>query len=432
MANWSPLREALASVDDRVTFAWSGLDDLVGGLPPSVYDHAAFWKGARTGWSGFTTVDVKVGHSVTFVRRTAGASAPPQRVIKSSSPRPPTDNVHADVVLVGCVKTKLDRPAPARDLYTSSLFRKERSYAEAAGVPWFVLSAQHGLVAPTTVVEPYDLRLSSMARDYRRAWGRRVVEQLKDAVGPLAGRVIEIHASSAYADAIRDHLGFEGAMVLDPLHGLPQGKRLAWYGQSGAATSSSARSEFLAAPDVPMLVERLGACASAIAPADFLATGGAGLRLPGLYSWWADQNGAATLTTGLRHTVDAGLIYGGLAGATRSRSGRKSTNTLWGRVRGMHLGGRHEFSTFRLSLGSILANVRNEAEIDEEYLTAWMHRHLRLIAVPVDDADALDGLETAVLADLDPPLNLKKMPRSPVRERLTELRRQYSRRSRSH
>jgi hypothetical protein len=35
-------------------------------------------------------------------------------------------------------------------------------------------------------------------------------------------------------------------------------------------------------------------------------------------------------------------------------------------------------------------------------------------------ADALNGLETAVLADLNPPLNLDKMPRSPIRERLRE------------
>jgi hypothetical protein len=165
-------------------------------------------------------------------------------------------------------------------------------------------------------------------------------------------------------------------------------------------------------------------------PADFLATGGAGLRFPGLYSWWSDSDGAADLTAGLGHTIERGLIYAGLAGATRSRSGRKSTNTLWGRIRGMHLGGRHEFSTFRLSLGSVLANARGETEIDEVGLTAWMHEHLRLIAVPVEDADALNGLETAVLADLNPPLNLDKMLRNPTRDKLTELRRLHSRKSR--
>jgi hypothetical protein len=96
----------------------------------------------------------------------------------------------------------------------------------------------------------------------------------------------------------------------------------------------------------------------------------------------------------------------------------------------MHLGGRHEFSTFRLSLGSILAHARGESEIDEAALTLWMHDHLRVIAIPVDDGDILNHLETAILAVLDPVLNLAKMQRTPVRNRLTELRREYGGKSR--
>jgi hypothetical protein len=329
------------------------------------------------------------------------------------------------------VKSKLDRSAPAQDLYTSPLFRKERSYAEAAGAPWFVLSAEHGLVAPTTVLRPYDLRLSDTPRDYRRTWGTRVVEQLTETVGPLTGMVIEVHAGSAYIDAIRDRLLAEGAEIVEPLHGLTLGERLAWYDRRSTPTASASHPA-PRTPDVRTLVEQLGTHASTITPADFLATGGAGLRMPGLYSWWSDEDGATALTAGLGEIIEPGLVYAGLAGATRSRSGRKSTNTLWGRIRTMHLGGRHEFSTFRLSLGSILATARGETEIDENHLTAWMREHLRIIAIPVDDADALGGLETAVLADLNPPLNLDKMPRSPTREKLTELRRKYGRKARSH
>ena len=91
----------------------------------------------------------------------------------------------------------------------------------------------------------------------------------------------------------------------------------------------------------------------------------------------------------------------------------------------MHLGGRHEFSTFRRSLGSILASALLAPGIDEAALTAWMYEHLRVVAVPVADADTLDELETTVLAELDPPLNLMKVPKTPVRRRLSELRRQY-------
>jgi hypothetical protein len=96
----------------------------------------------------------------------------------------------------------------------------------------------------------------------------------------------------------------------------------------------------------------------------------------------------------------------------------------------MHLGSRHEFSTFRLSLGSILAQRSNRPEIEEVALSKWMRDHLRLVAIPVADADNLDSIETQVLRALDPPLNLNEMSRSPVRARLTELRRGFSRRAR--
>lgn len=91
----------------------------------------------------------------------------------------------------------------------------------------------------------------------------------------------------------------------------------------------------------------------------------------------------------------------------------------------MHLGGNHKFSTFRRTLGAVLASQHGESSIDEHRLTAWMHEHLRVVAVPVADADALDQLETDILAALDPPLNLAKMPRTDIRARLTGLRQPF-------
>jgi hypothetical protein len=149
--------------------------------------------------------------------------------------------------------------------------------------------------------------------------------------------------------------------------------------------------------------------------------------VPGLYSWWVDPEGAVDLSTGLGLSLHPGLIYAGLAGATRWPSGRRSSNTLWSRISGMHLGGRHEFSTFRRTLGAILANARHEQEIDEARLTAWMHDHLKVIAVPFEDADTLGKLEGDVLSRLDPPLNLQGMTPTAIRRRLRELRRPHAR-----
>ncbi len=68
VANWTPLRVALSAVENSVTFSWADLDSLVGGLPRSAHAHSAFWKGARSGWPGFTAVNVRIGDEVTFVR----------------------------------------------------------------------------------------------------------------------------------------------------------------------------------------------------------------------------------------------------------------------------------------------------------------------------------------------------------------------------
>jgi hypothetical protein len=183
--------------------------------------------------------------------------------------------------------------------------------------------------------------------------------------------------------------------------------------------------------DARGLTEALTDSTRAQSPAEFLERNGVGLRSPGLYSWWVDEQGAVELTLGLGFEVSDGLLYAGLAGATRSRSGLKSKNTLWGRIRGMHLGGRHEFSTFRLILGSILASTRGQLAIDEDKLTAWMHQHLRVVAIPFKDGDTLGELESDVLRALDPPMNLDKVTKNPLRARLSELRRQHGRTRRS-
>lgn len=228
VANWTPLRDALSRVEQTTTYSWADLDALVGGFPPSAYVHSAFWKGSRSGWRGFRAADVRVGEKVTFIREGSVISKPTStrraRVTPPASSMPP-----ADPILAGCVKEKLNHSARARDLYTSDLFRKERAYAERSGVPWFVLSAQHGLVDPDEELEPYDLHLAKTSAAYRQSWGGKVVQQLHHRYPSLDGKVIEIHAGSAYTDAIRDLLVAQAAQVVEPLRGLTHGKRLAWY-----------------------------------------------------------------------------------------------------------------------------------------------------------------------------------------------------------
>lgn len=65
------------------------------------------------------------------------------------------------IVVIGCGAAKLGHAAPAAELYTGQHFKVCRSTAEALAAPgcWFILSARYGLVEPTAVLEPYELRL---------------------------------------------------------------------------------------------------------------------------------------------------------------------------------------------------------------------------------------------------------------------------------
>ncbi len=120
--------------------------------------------------------------------------------------------------------------------------------------------------------------------------------------------------------------------------------------------------------------------------------------------------------------VEPGLIYAGQAGATRWPSGKRSTNTLWGRLNGMHLGGRAKLSTFRLTLASALRGPLQLPHPDDPRITQWMHAHLRVVVLPVTDGDSLGKVEDAVLDELDPPLNLAGRRPSELRRRLSSLR----------
>jgi hypothetical protein len=58
------------------------------------------------------------------------------------------------VYLVSCVARKRHVAAPAKDLYLSVWFRKARAYVESFGCPWFILSAERGLVRPDQILAP--------------------------------------------------------------------------------------------------------------------------------------------------------------------------------------------------------------------------------------------------------------------------------------
>ncbi|MDP9462034.1 MAG: hypothetical protein M3Q22_17845 [Actinomycetota bacterium] len=312
------------------------------------------------------------------------------------------------MVLVGCSGSKAASPRPAAELFTGVAFGKARDFARGSGAPWYVLSAKWGLLDPDEVVAPYDVYLGDRPAQYRAAWGTWVVAQLAGR-HDLRGAVVEVHAGEAYCRPLAGPLAAAGATLHQPLAGLRQGERLAWYGQPPAAGAIPVSSRSCVPPDV----RRLLAPAHAVAPADFLAAGRGAADRPGLYSWWVDAPGAAEISAGLGHRVTPGLIYAGRAGGVRP-NGSASTNALWGRVGEMHLGGNRSFSTFRLTLAACLSAAAGR-DVTEAEVSDWMHGHLRVAVLPLESDDVSAG-EEELLRLADPPLNLSGVARTPLRQ----------------
>ena len=128
------------------------------------------------------------------------------------------------VAFVSCVKQKRDSAAPARDLYLSQLFRGLRRYAETHADAWYILSAEHGVLRPDQVVEPYERTLNTMRKPERLAWAERVQKQLLELL-PSGAEVILL-AGLRYREEIEPFLRKRGFLVSVPLEGLKIGMQL--------------------------------------------------------------------------------------------------------------------------------------------------------------------------------------------------------------
>ena len=135
------------------------------------------------------------------------------------------------VALVSCVKRKQTVPAPARELYVSALFRGMRRFAESHADRWFILSAEHGLVTPETVVAPYERTLNRMTAQERRAWAARVLESLEREVSP--GDTVVLLAGKRYREGIVPALEARRIEVQIPLEGRGLGRQLQWLKRQG-------------------------------------------------------------------------------------------------------------------------------------------------------------------------------------------------------
>jgi hypothetical protein len=124
------------------------------------------------------------------------------------------------VAFSGC---KLGRPAPAREMCVSLLFKLSCQYAARRYDCWFVLSAQGGLLHPNEEVEPCEER----PEHGWGKWSRQVAWQLARFA---RGHVRYVLAPEAYVTPLSQRIE-----VCLPFHGMLTDARLAFLRRELAA-----------------------------------------------------------------------------------------------------------------------------------------------------------------------------------------------------
>ena len=209
-----------------------------------------------------------------------------------------------------------------------------------------------------------------------------------------------------------------------PLQGLTSGRWQGWYDSQGALeTPVEERGHAVFNGDPTPVITTLTDAAKSCSPAELSALERLQRDGSGLYSWFVDEEGAATLSDGLGHLVGAGLVYVGQTGATRWPSGLPSDATLLSRIKSQHLRGRRSGSTLRRTFGAVL-DVAFQRSVERDELSQWMADHLRVVPLLVEDADSLGDLERTVVQALEPALNLDHVGLTPVRATLKRLRKE--------
>lgn len=149
-----------------------------------------------------------------------------QEVRRADHSLHPPGSTPDQVVLVSCVSAKLSEASRAKDLYTSPWFLKARRYAEASGCPWFILSAEHGLLHPESTIAPYEKTLNTMPIAERRAWASRVLRQMDEFL-PAVSTVVFL-AGERYRELLLPNLSSKNVRYTIPMAGLRIGEQLGW------------------------------------------------------------------------------------------------------------------------------------------------------------------------------------------------------------
>lgn len=140
------------------------------------------------------------------------------------------------IALIGCSAKKNETAVPAHLLYQGRLFQAQLEYArQVLGIAdehIYVLSAKHGLVRLSVVLEPYDVALNKMSEEARREWGLMIAYHL----GILAGhtgrhfKTVYVMGGRVYVSPVYKALWSTPTKVIVPHpDGAGYAQQVAWY-----------------------------------------------------------------------------------------------------------------------------------------------------------------------------------------------------------
>ena len=134
----------------------------------------------------------------------------------------------ARIVLLSCTKSKLDKTAPAQELYSASpMFQKTLEYGKKLKPDkMYILSAKHHLVPLTKELAPYDKTLKEMPKDEKEKWGEETVKQMKSAgINPEKDKFIFL-TGNEYMKPLAKYIPEDN--MEKPMDGKRFGQRLKW------------------------------------------------------------------------------------------------------------------------------------------------------------------------------------------------------------
>jgi hypothetical protein len=355
-----------------------------------------------------------------------------------------------DVILLGSIGDRVNVPAPAKEVYREVAFQLGRLDAELSGSEWFVLSAEHGLLAPNEWMSPDSRTLADMEPSYRVVWAAWVVARLQSMVGSLDGMIVRVDAPTAFVGPLFSVLQDTGAAVTS--------------GGVGTASVVEHADEVddeveVEAHEVDAPIEQVETLEAepvvpepvvpepvVPAPVSLATVSDIGARtsiaqhlsdnrntvpaaehdslpiVPGLYAWHVDPIGARVLNRCLRLPVRAGVVFVGEVGGSTWHALVDPVLNLRDHLDRVQLHGRTRASTFRMTLATVLGDHLDMTSLDDPRLTDWMIEHLSIATWGVDDGNGLRELARGVIDELDPPLNVDHLASTEYRARLQQMR----------